>query len=470
MCGFLLCPEGLLEGPIHPNKILAALRHRGADGNEGWDTQGGWFLGHTRLAVATEGYEGDQPFRWTEDPRDLYAFVGEIFDDPLSGDPSEVDVHQEFLSIIGTMSNVESFRGFHTFDGFWSAVKVSVGGTATVVVDHLGIKPVYYWGEHNIFCSEMEPMFSLVPRPPLDETYLSNCIKFGYDHSGRTPYQGITQMAPGTARVTPDPYHKNLFGHTYSETYWHWPRVQPIPDVKALREEVDASIARRVVCSKHPVGLLLSGGLDSSIIYYSLKRQDLLQDVEVFSIDNGEFDSLPADDNISRLPAPSNPDLVEVLDYMGAPMDLGSAIPQVQLAKVLGSRGIRACLTGDGADELFGGYRRAMSYDSQSSDVFCELPYYHLPRLDRVMMREGLEVRSPFLAPRIVKFALGLPWEQRTHKQVLREAYFDLPSSVLSQAKVPLKSVQVREGGVEYRSTLVDAFRHTHQVKEGLKL
>lgn len=449
MCGFILAPADLVSSP---SAALAAIRHRGADGSEGSIATESWFLGHSRLAVATEGLEGHQPFR--DDEGRWLAFVGEIFDGPFTQDPGDQSKHPEFMDIEWAM-NSPRLRGFHELDGFWSVARVNPDtGEATVVVDHLGIKPVYFWEEHRIFCSEIEPMFALAPRPPLDEIYLSNCIKFGYDYSGRTPYLGIRQLAPGTA-TTCHPH--TLFSSPGVETfpYWDWSLVRRDRDLPQL---IDEAIRVRVTQSKHPVGLLFSGGLDSSIIYYSLKRQGLLDDVSVFSIENGEAHHLPADPRIERLPAPEDPDLDEVLDYMQAPMDLGSAIPQVVLAKALREAECRTTLTGDGADELFGGYRRAKEYDSQASDVFCELPYYHLPRLDRVMMREGVEVRSPFLSPRVAAYALGLDYHFRRNKEALRTAFPDLPRSVREGIKVPLKSPQVLQGGVQYRKNLVDRF------------
>jgi hypothetical protein len=121
-------------------------------------------------------------------------------------------------------------------------------------------------------------------------------------------------------------------------------------------------------------------------------------------------------------------------------------------------------MTGDGADEVFGGYRRASEYDSQWSDVFCELPYYHLPRLDRVMMRETIELRSPFLAPAVVAHGLSLPRELRTQKQALKRAFKGLvPDRIINRPKHPLKTEAVKTGGIGYRQQLVEAFMMTEE-------
>ena len=427
MCGLLLAPSAYSYHRIEQALDRMAYRGDGEPGHKTIAHYGSWAIGHVRLAIQDRSERANQP---RFDSKGMTAFVGEFFGCQIQG---EMDYLRWLLC--------DEDR-FHGADGFWAVAHV-LGEQARVYTDHLGIKPLYYWARYNLVCSEIEPMFALEARPPLDRTYLSNCIKFGYDYSGRTPYEGIQQLHPGVCLhldgVLPQ-----------ARTYWKWHLVpQPID----LRGAILTAITNRLIGDRS-VALLLSGGLDSSIIYYSLLAMG--REVEAFSVENGESEYLP--EGVHPLPLASV-SVEEALKVMKAPLDLGSMVPQVQLAGAVAAEGYHICLTGDGADEVFGGYRRARDYDSQHSDVFCELPFYHLPRLDRVMMNSTIELRSPYLSPAVVAYGLRIPHYLRTEKQALKAAFHDLvPQKILNRPKHPLKTDAVKEGGLEYRRLLVDTF------------
>ncbi len=427
MCGMILAPAHY-ENRI--GRALESMKYRGPD-ELNYLRAGDWLMGHARLAIQDLGDTGRQPFVAAAG---MAMFVGEFFGYPQG---------TEQLHVNWLLS--DPLNRLHTTDGFWSLTHV-VGPKATVYLDHLGIKPIYYWPKHQIVCSEFEPMFELEPRPALDEIYLANCIKFGYDYSGRTPYQGIHQLYPGL--------YLELEGKgSDGRLYWDWSKVPRSAD--SLRHVVERAIHNRLQ-SDRPVALLLSGGLDSSIIYHVLKQAG--REIETFAIENGETEFLP--EGVEPLKVESV-NLKEAVAIMQAPMDLGSLVPQIQLARAVKDAGYVVCLTGDGADELFGGYRRAKQYDSQYSDIFCELPYYHLPRLDRVMMHSTVELRSPFLSPEVVAYGLSLSHPYRTHKQALKYAFTGVvPKEILLREKHPLKTQAVVEGGVSYRAKLVEEFRY----------
>ncbi len=428
MCGLILAPASV--SPALIEKAMGMMSYRGKDGHSGMTQGFGWTLGHVRLAIQDLSSEGRQPFI---DGYTMTAFVGEFFNHGGWGE-------KEYLS------QLLHREDFHGADGFWSVAQVTAAG-ARVYTDHLGIKPLYWWPQYNLICSELEPMFAIYPRPAFDETYLSNCVKFGYDYSGLTPYQGIRQLAPGS-RLFLSPKDEEIS----VRQYWDWSKVPPPQDFRAA---LDRAIENRLIGDR-PVALLLSGGLDSSIIYYSLKEMG--RQVEAFSIENGETEYLP--DGVRFMKLEDFP-IQEAVQIMQAPLDLGSLVPQIQLARAVQAKGYNVVMTGDGADELFGGYRRAAEYDSQASDVFCELPYYHLPRLDRVMMRSTIELRSPFLAPSVVSAALHTRWPDRTSKQVLKRSYLGtVPLPILERGKHPLKTPAVIEGGHTYRQRLVEEFRN----------
>lgn len=431
MSGLLIAPQRLFSEA----KLQDALDRWGRGmlgGGPSSRSRYGWTVGVRPFNTRASATGNEQPVLL---PDALVAWSGEIFN---RGRWSV----EEFLDLV---FRTQDFEGFHDLDGFWSVVRVTPEGPQ-VFTDHLGLRPMYYWPKYQIASSDFESMFYLVERPELDEVYLSNCIKFGYDYSGRTPYEGIYQMPPGSV----------LDLETGSiKQYWQWSKVRGEP--KDLKVTLDNAIQNRLY-SDHQVVMLLSGGLDSSIIYYSLKEHYL--PVRAFSVENGESQYLP--EGVEFLDV-GEVSLSEAVRIMQAPLDLGSLLPQVAAARALQGRGFKVCLTGDGADELFGGYARAQHYDSQASDVFCELPYYHLPRLDRVMANASIQVRTPFLAPSVVATALRLPRPYRTMKQALKAAYGPiLPPEIVLRGKQPWKSSEVVSGGFQHRVNLVGEFRNVH--------
>lgn len=449
MCGLLL---SLNHSPGDVLRGLKSMSYRGAPNEKPRieNALGGWVVGHVRLPIQTDSTFGQQPFACEGE---VLAFVGEVF-----GVPSEEDA-------LWDACRTPDLRGFHQFDGFWSVVHVNMDGRAKVITDYLGTKPLYYWPEQGIVCSEMDPMFVTAGfRPPLDEVYLSNCIKFGYDHSGRTPWEGVVQIPPGTV-LTLDP-----MGHDFDRPpvrYWDWNQVDAPESLSMAFQISVANRVKGILGAENPPALLLSGGLDSTLIYNAAKREGL--EVDLYTIHDADDGETPyfvelaaAGQDVTHLVAWDAPTLREIVEHMQAPMDLGSVQPQMVLARAIReSVETKVILTGDGADELFGGYRRAKEYDSQASDVFCELPYYHFPRLDRIHMRRTAEVRSPFISPIVIKKALGVPYEFRTQKECLKVLAHGLgvPPEIINRPKAPLKSSAVRRGGLAYRDQLVRAFR-----------
>lgn len=430
---------GIVAGFSDVSGILSAMRYRGDGRPSRTLERGGAHLGHVRLAIRDLGPESDQPVD-VPYARTSFGFVGELFG---LGGVSELD----FLTY-GVMEPKTLGNFLKAIDGFFAVVTVSDTGAIRAFTDHLGIKPLYYWPSRGLVCSEVAPMFAAFPEPKLNDKHLAALVRFGFDYSGETPWEGIYQMPPGSELLmTPEGHHVRKYWDIASEA------IQYSNPVLAFKRRFNDAVLTRCD-SDLPVSMLLSGGLDSSLIYYTLKNQG--RHISAYSYPNGESEFLPP--GVEMVEA-SPPSLCEAVTVMQTPMDLGSLVPQVQLAQALEGK-TRVVITGDGADELFGGYTRSRAYDSQYADAFLELPYYHLPRLDRVLMRSTIELRSPFLAPGIVRLALGLPREMRIDKAFLKLcARGTVPDEIIDRPKHPLKTQAVITGKETYREQLITIFR-----------
>jgi len=424
MCGILLTTRA----EKNPN-ILDTIKHRGIERSiEELDNV---TLCHHRLPIQTlDGDDWNQPREIS--PGVYLMFNGEIF----NYDQNLYTSDTEYLCSLFSGykgGNLEFFAATYTphiqtWDGFWAIV-------------------IYDSNNGNV-----------------------SVRKWGYNKDNRTPVKTIKRILPNIL------YSYNiaspLFDKTFGPYYRTW--ESPIPELidadyethmEWLWDKMFESVGNRLVSKNYPISLLISGGLDSSIIAGVLN--EMKAKVTWFSIENGETPfvndlsaHLSTPVNFLEYDMDSSKNALIYKLWNETPVDLGSVIPQYHLFEaVKKNSGYRIVLSGDGSDELFGGYSRIHDYDSQQSDVFEELTYYHLPRLDKMSMAHTLELRSPFLNLDIVRFALHLPIEWRTDKKILKDTFGPmLPDSIVNRKKEALKNPEIKEDKLKYRQKAVDLF------------
>lgn len=449
MCGILA-----IQGPYDIHRAMRAHSSMSYRGTNEPNTRrivstDEFFCGHNTLPLSSERGTA-QPRKvecWGGEKR-IGMFVGEIFNwkelserFPIESTSDTVLANHLFPNIYDDKIN----RAVHDIDGFWSYV-LTDHMDLVAYTDYLAQKPLFYRTDMNAVCSEPEPL-TMLADTDIDEHYISNTLKWGYSPDGRTPWKQIKQIPPGC-----------VYQNGEISEYYDWDMVQAEEDVYGLLDVFEKAVKDRVFATKK-IGILLSGGIDSSLVYLTAKKYS--NDIQSFHIENGESEFVRMVDPDSISLQSTEVTSAEAVRALQTPSDLGSTLPQTSLAKAVNAEGIRAVLTGDGADELFGGYRRAKEYDSQLSDVFSELPYYHFQRLDRIMMRYTIEQRSPFLNPVIVKSALSIPYHRRQEKEMVKTMARaqGVPSEIVDRPKVPLKSSQVKSDPIKHRQELLDEWR-----------
>lgn len=433
MCGIVL---GINLSKNRISEMLNTMRHRGFEETISIVEDGNIVVGHIRLPIQGLDRQFDQPYL---EKNSMSWMVGELFNF-RSFDPSA----KSDLPVLAK-------RFLHdNVDGFWSFVSKK-NDSLVIDINELAKKPLYIrqTGDYIAIASEIKAL-RLLGLNSFDEFYFSTVAKWGYFPGNRTPFNEIKKLSPGTYSLSDSglklTWESKLFPRRFVD----------------IRKELEIAVKNRLV-SDQPVSLLCSGGLDSTIILELVKK--ITKDITVFHIDNEEAEYLNFIDfkgiKLKKLEIPSDYNLKEILYYNETPVDLGSVIPQFLLAEAIKKEGFHVTISGDGADELFGGYRRIAEYDSQYSDIFHELIYYHLPRLDKLMMAKTIELRCPFLAKNIICGALGLPYSERMHKKHLKEIFSDVvPKAIIDRKKEPLKIKDIKLDKMKHRMKMIKSFRY----------
>ncbi len=356
---------------------LRALHHRGPDAHGEFSDQSLW-LGHVRLSILDLSCAGNQPMV-SADGRFVIIYNGEVYNF------RELAVE---LSLGNLRSHSDTEVILRAFEKLGLASLVKLNGMFAfalydkqlqklwLVRDRLGIKPLYYRLDDQclMFASEIKGILTLSKDPPacnIDSFH--EWLYYGNSLGGRTLYQGIKQLLPGHY-LELDLKSFQCVIHEYwslneqagrSDTVCHNTRDM-ISETRRLLEEA----VRRQLVSDVPVGLFLSGGVDSSAIaaFASRHYKGRLATYSAgfdFAQDGGE---LPKAKRVAALYGTEHHEihiagvdvgyLVEkMVDHHDMPFWDAANIPLSLMASQISAQ-IKVVLQGDGGDELFGGYRR----------------------------------------------------------------------------------------------------------------
>ncbi len=360
-------------------RAFQRLAHRGPDGNgsiRGWDDR--LLLGHRRLAILDPGRGGAQPMRDPETGSQL-IFNGAIYNFLELRQEMEEQGHR-FASDSDTEVVLAAWRhwgaaAFSRFNGMWAIILLDGPSDSLVVCrDRLGVKPLYHVddGTCQVFASEIRAAAiaaGLTVRPDATSVF-DYLISGSTEHDGRTFLEGVVEVPPGALwRIGRD-------GRVTRGRYHDWPETGgPSPSAEEVRALLlDATRLR--LRADVPTVALLSGGVDSSIVgWAAAKVREPRSRFEGFLtygyLDGGIHDETDRAGRIAASvapglrhtvlrvdPVPTGPDLMALMAAQEQPFSTPSILAGLRLYRLLAAQGVKVALTGEGADELFGGYTR----------------------------------------------------------------------------------------------------------------
>jgi len=392
------------------DRMLRRLEHRGPD-EEGRHLERGVTLGVRRLCVI-DPKGGHQPMTnetgtiWVVMNGEIYNYR-ELRDDLIrkghrfvSNCDTEVLVH---LYEQEGEDGVHRLRGMYAY-ALWDRERQ----TLLLVRDRLGIKPLYYAvradgpeGERRVvFASELPALLAALPPPSVRPEAVAQYLTRLYTPSPGTVYDGVQQLLPGELL-------RIVNGRIGARRYFHPNHFSPLPSrlsptdaanrfVPLLQDTVRAHLVSDV-----PLGLFLSGGLDSGAIL-AMMRRATNGPIRTFSIgyeaeadqSYNELDAARAlahhfgtDHTEERLRPDAVKLLPRIVEAMGEPFADSSAIPTYLVSEVA-RRSVTVALSGIGGDELFGGYPRYLG-------VHAAARYAHMPEALRAWVATHLAPRLP---------------------------------------------------------------------------
>jgi len=377
ICGFFNI-SNRQDAPTILSAMTACLAHRGPDGMGTWlSSEMDVGLGHTRLAIIDLA-GGRQPIQ-SVDGRFIIVFNGELYNYRSLRKELESMGHQ-FRTSSDTEVLLEAYVrwGPACLDRFRGMFALAIYDTQArdlfFARDRTGIKPLYYHSGPSgfFFGSELKAILRVpdIPRR-LNYQALGDFLALGYPLAPKTMFSDLSELEPGTSlRVSRDGIEKMR--------YWSWHQLPGRVEEPAVLEQTQTALTeslREHLVSDVPIGVLLSGGIDSSLLV-ALLAKELGEDVETFTVSFAEaaYDESPFAETVARSLGVRHRKIIldarladisvidDILDQFDQPFGDSSAIPTYFICKEI-RKSAKVAIGGDGGDEMFGGYRRFFHAD-----------------------------------------------------------------------------------------------------------
>ena len=367
-------PFGLDASRALVHRMCDAIRHRGPDDEGVWVSEG-VALGMRRLSIIDLA-TGHQPIH-NEDQSAWIVFNGEIYNYRELRGELEAAGHRFYTS-----TDTETI--VHAYDQWGAGAIPRLRGmfglaiwdvrrrSLLVARDRIGIKPLHYAlvGDRLYFGSEIKSLLAAPDLPrDIDLDALDHYLSFLYTPRDRSIFASVQKLPPGHLLTWKD-------GRVTVDQYWQLPADENYrgTETDAVRElrAVLADAVRSHLVSDVPLGAFLSGGIDSSTVV-GLMAEASSSRVKTFSIgfDVPEFDELEHARVVAKHFGTEHhefvvrPDAIDILDrlvsHFDEPFADSSAIPTWYVSE-MARRHVTVVLSGDGGDELFGGYDRYLPH------------------------------------------------------------------------------------------------------------
>lgn len=419
MCGILF-----FKGPKASKKLrqgLSVISHRGPDDNKIWE-ENDVSLGFVRLSINEQNFKGAQPYIFE---KLIGAFNGEIYNHKEIRKKYNINLSSNCdTQIILPLFSKNKDTLLTILDGFYSGVIYDKqSGLIYLIRDHIGKKPLFY-GKSN------------------DDFFITSELK-AVNH-----IDWFKQVPCGLSTLSSDFKNlKLLHEHTSPESSDN------------LLLTLEKAVKKRIPSKNQKFGLFLSGGLDSSII--TALSQKYSDNIHYFILgsksgDDAKMANLMIDrfnlKNITRIPLPKKDELKrlihEVVYYTESynPSIISNGLATYLLSKEAKNQEIKVVLSGEGADELFGGYHYNLNTNQwklKQESLIKDMHFTELRRLDLSSMAHSIEVRCPFLDQQVREFAENLKiedvFQSKINKVLLRKTFAHmLPSEISFRKKTSL--------------------------------
>jgi len=388
MCGIFGHLNFNKSGLQNSRDALHVLTHRGPDQWGDWYDEH-VYLGHRRLSILDLSDSAKQPMSSGDDSV-IITVNGEIYNfkelkkdliqkyNFKSKSDSEVVLYgYKEWGIEGLLEKMEGMFAFCIYD--------KIKRKIFLVRDRVGIKPLYYFSDANSFCwgSELKAIEKYVSSSSLlvDYTSLYDYLTYGFIPSPKTLYKNCFKLIPGN-------YLELDIGNNHFATHQYWQLKISKPFIKndfsceGVRNEIRKSVNSQML-SDVPVGFFLSGGMDSSILVYEAAQGGEPLNTFNISFKESSHDESNFADIVARKCGTNHisemitGDITEQMrdeyrKWYDEPHSDTSAFPTF-LVSNFAKKHATVVLTGDGGDEIFGGYKRYNKfchYYNKRTDLF----------------------------------------------------------------------------------------------------